>query len=177
MSIEMRPGGGDGHWYNPNRDLGALFPKILRHACGFMAHEYTASNNAFNELIKSNGLSTTDFERAAEALAKFVLISSEATYCGSVVNAVQDSGLSELPQRVQLVIFSLISQGLFATYWQAMRGSALPELVSPEFSKEGLVDQAALLQRFFSKTNLLSKENLQKDIERCANLPAQRPPQ
>lgn len=172
--MDLRPGG-SGHWYNPERDIAAIVPKILRHACGFMAQEYTAHNNAFNEVISSYSLSTDDFNRAAEALAKFVLIASEATYSGGPIQAVQDSGISSLPQRVQLVVFALISQGLLASYWQAMRGSALPELVSPQFSKEGLVDQAALLQRFFSRTNLLSKENLQKDIERCANLPAQKP--
>jgi len=172
--MDLRPGG-SGHWYNPERDIAALVPKIFRHACGFLTTEYAAGNNAFNEVISSYSLSTQDFERAAESLARFILIASEATYSGGPIQAVQDSGISTLPQRVQLVVFALISQGLLATYWQVLRGSALPELVSPQFSKEGLVDQAAMLQRFFSKTNLMSKENLQKEIERCANLPAQKP--
>lgn len=172
--VELRPNG-DGAWYNPNRDLAALTPKILRHACGFLAHEYLNNNNAFNEIIKGWEIKEADFHRAAEALAKFILISSEQTYSGSVVQAVQDAGLTELPQIVQLIVFALISQGLLATYWQMLRGSSLPELISPQFSKEGLVDQVALLQRYFSRTNTISKENLLKDIERCASLPAQRP--
>jgi hypothetical protein len=109
--------------------------------------------------------------RAAEALGKFILIASEEAQCSTIQEAIGRSGLSDLPQPVLMVMFSLLAQSMLGKYWDALRASALPELVSPMFSKEMLQDSAEVMQKVLSGKTNMDLENAMRDMKKWATAP------
>lgn len=168
--MELRPMNA-GHWYHPERDLVSQTVQILRQSCENMVNEYLTQNHAFSDAVKDFGINQEHMGKVAEALARFVLISSEDSECNSVKEAVGRSGLLDLPQPVLMIAFSLIAQGLLGRFWTLMRQSAKPEFVVPSFSKEALVDGAAVMQQVFSDKTTLNKANMARDMKKWADLP------
>ena len=169
--VELRVPGHQ-HWYNPNRDLASQTVQIIRQACEKMTDEFITRNHAVSGIIKDFGITNEHMGRVAQCLANFVLLASEETEGNSLQEVLGRSGLLDLPQPPLMVAFALIAQGLLGRFHGLVRKSSKPDLIVPVHSKEGLVDEADLMQRIFRDKTFMDKANMAKDMKRCADLPA-----
>lgn len=172
--MELRPNNST-HWYNPERDLASQTVQILRQACDAMVQDRLSSNHAVKLSAKEFGITEEHMGKVAEALATYVVITAEDGECHSIQEALGRSGLLDLPEPVLMVAFSLVAQALLGRFWTVVRQSAKPELIVPTFSKEALIDGAAVAQKIFSNKSTLDKANMAKDMKKWAELPPLKP--
>lgn len=162
--LELRPVGSDGHWYNPDRDIGALWDAICRQAMVMVAKELLDDDVVLRDLVREYGLRDEHFNLAAVGLANFNNLAGHTTL--SLEECLGRSELLDLPRPVLWATLAKIGMITMATAWCVKSQAIMPGLIVPR-SERDRVDMATdLLVRSFRKRLTGDKAEMVKDMQR-----------
>jgi hypothetical protein len=133
--LHLRPLGGDTRWYNPERDIAFLFPRLVKgllsrcNSVDEVCQRYPWIRYAFEQETPSND----DLNRLGLALGRYVVVSATDVQVQNPAEAKAKAGLHDLPQSLLLLFYAVLGMLVTNGYFYAVREKYRIGTKPPEF--------------------------------------------
>jgi len=113
----------DPRFYNPDRDIGHLIPKLLRKLFGRVEKLENIKEKYpyLHTLFQNYPISVDDFTKIAESVGKFVILTLNDRNCRTPAEALEKAGVYELGYPQFVILLAMLGAAILDVFFIAFR--------------------------------------------------------
>lgn len=129
MPLQMRPYGGTGRAYSPNRDVAWVFAQATQLALDSMAE--TDWEDWYGDYLRHCQMTEEDLGKVAECMGNFCKTTIEEVELKTPFEVLEKSGFFDAPYPAQLAVMAKLGQVFMGIYFAGVRDAMRTDDATP----------------------------------------------